>query len=646
MSATTVMSLYAGNEDVEALEKVFNKYPEKKYSLTHFNNLPDALDQLSENHYDTVIITQSDHSASLVDVYRILHHSMPEIPIVILAESRNDSAVKQVIDEGADDIITRMELEFRIVDRVVQYAIKTKKQKEQIRRLLFTIEQIPASIVIIDVSGVIDYVNSQFTKTTGYRKNDIIAESLYEYCSNGFENELFKKMTECIAMKKEWSGEFQNRKQNGDLYWESTSISPIKNTEGIISHYVAISRDITQKKQEEEALRQSEERFRTVVQNINEYIYSATYENGIAVSTYHSPKCLEVTGYTEEELGTDRELWFSMIHDKDKDHVTSFINHIFKNKTTVSIEHRIFRKDGTMRWVSNTCAVQLDEHGEIRRLHGFLQDITERKEYEESLVRNEKMLRIRNEKVEKDLKLAQLIQRSFLPKKKPKISNLIYDYRYYPLDSVGGDFFSMDSLNKNTLSVFIGDVAGHGVSAALFLSLIKSATDRISKKYSQQPAQYITELNKILIDEMPSFFITAIYSLFQYDPDKELMTFTFSNGGHPYPVCFSAADNTYTIIKKSSTIVGMFEEVTYGTYTIPLQRCDRIFMMTDGIPEAENESHEIIGFEEGLTGLFQRSFRNSLHDTLDTVIKELDTFRGSIPPDDDIILMGFEVTGT
>jgi len=646
MGATTVMTLYAEKDDIETLEQVFKKYPEKNYSLVHFQNLPDALDNLSENHFDTVIITENRQSAALVDVYRILHHSMPEIPIVILAENRNDSAVQQVIFEGADDIVTRMELEFRIVDRVVQYAIKTKKQKEQIRRLLFTIEQIPASILIIDAAGVIDYVNSRFTEITGYNKNDIIAENLYDNCSNGFGNELFIRLTDCIAMKKAWSGEFQNRKQNGDLYWESTSISPIKNTEGIISHYVAISRDITQKKQEEEALRQSEERFRTVVQNINEYIYSATYENGVAVSTYHSPKCLEVTGYTEEELGMDRELWFSMVYNNDKDHVTSFINHIFKKKSTVSIEHRIVRKDGVVRWVSNTCAVQLDEHGEIRRLHGFLQDITERKEFEETLVNNERMLRIRNEKVEKDLKLAQLIQRSFLPKKNPKISHLLSDYRYYPLDSVGGDFFSINLLNKNTLSVFIGDVAGHGVSAALFLSLIKSATDRISKKYSQQPANYIAELNKILIDEMPSFFITAIYSLFQYDPDKELMTFTFSNGGHPYPVYFCAADNTYTIIKKSSTIVGMFEEVTYGTYSIELQRCDRIFLMTDGIPEAENELHEIIGFEDGLTGLFKRSFRNSLHDTLDTVIKELDTFRGSIPPDDDIILMGFEVTDT
>jgi serine phosphatase RsbU (regulator of sigma subunit) len=88
----------------------------------------------------------------------------------------------------------------------------------------------------------------------------------------------------------------------------------------------------------------------------------------------------------------------------------------------------------------------------------------------------------------------------------------------------------------------------------------------------------------------------------------------------------------------------MFEEVTYGTYNVALNRGDRIFMMTDGIPEAENEIHDMIGFEEGLTGLFRRSFRNSLSETLDTVIVELNKFRGAVPPDDDIILMGFEVS--
>lgn len=644
MAPTRVMILHAETQDIKALESIFQVYPANDYSLVFFNHLPDALDQLAENHFDLVIVSDTCRSSGLVDVYRILHHSMPEIPVVILAENRNDPAVEQVLYEGADDIITRVELDFRIVDRSLQYAIKNKKQREQIRRLLFTIEQIPASILIIDAAGVIDYVNTQFTKTSGYNKNDVIAESLYENGSNGLENEFFKKLCECISTKKKWSGEIENRKQNGDLYWESTSISPIKNTEGIITHYVAVSQDITRKKMEDEALRLSEERFRTVVHNINEYIYSVTYENGTAVSTYHSPKCRDITGYTEEELGNDPQLWFSMIFDNDKDHVMSFINHIFKNKSTVAIEHRIIRKDGFVRWVSNTCAVQLNENGDIWRLHGFLQDITERKEFEEALVKNEKTLRLRNEKVEKDLKLAQLIQRSFLPKKNPKISNLLCDYRYYPLDSVGGDFFSMNTLNKNTLAVFIGDVAGHGVSAALFLSLIKSATDRISKKYSQQPDNYISELNKTLIEEMPSFFITAIYSIFQYDPEKNIMTFSFSNGGHPYPLHYSAGDDTYTLIKKSSTIVGMFEEVTYGKYNIELQRGDRVFMMTDGIPEAENEAHEIIGFENGLTDLFRQSSRLSLTDTLDTVIIELNKFRGKVPPDDDIILMGFEVT--
>ncbi|HPB82273.1 MAG TPA: PAS domain S-box protein [Spirochaetota bacterium] len=644
MDQKRVMILNAKTQDIEALELVSNQYPERRYSFHYIDHLPEALENLSENRFDSIIVTDNTNSAGLVDIYRILHHSMPEIPIVILAESGNDPAVIQVLSEGADDIITRPEIDCRILERSLRYAIENKRRKEQIRRLLFTIEQIPASILIIDASGIIDYVNSQFIRITGYNRNDIIAENIYEINGNGIGNELFIKLGECVVSKKEWSGEIKNKKKNGELLWESTSISPIKNIDGVITHFVAISQDITQKKQEDAALRQSEERFRTVVHNINEYIYSVTYNNGVAVSTYHSPRCMEITGYTEEELGGDTQLWFSMVHNKDKDHVNSFINQIFTNKTTMSIEHRIIRKDGAVRWVSNTCAVQLDEKGDIWRLHGFLQDITERKEFEQKLVSDEKMLRLRNEKVEKDLKLAQLIQRSFLPKKIPKINDLISDYRYYPLDKVGGDFFSINTINKNTLSVFIGDVAGHGVSAALFLSLVKSATERIAKKYAQQPDRYITELNRILIEEMPSFFITAIYSLFLRDTEKNAMTFSFSNGGHPYPLHFSAAEDSYTLIRKSSTIVGMFEEVTYGTYNVALNRGDRIFMMTDGIPEAENEIHDMIGFEEGLTGLFRRSFRNSLSDTLDTVIEELNKFRGAVPPDDDIILMGFEVS--
>ena len=148
-------------------------------------------------------------------------------------------------------------------------------------------------------------------------------------------------------------------------------------------------RDITVRKQAEEALLKSEEQCRTIVSNINEYVYSVRFEAGSIRSIYHSPKCLEITGYTPEDYYNDPLLWFTMIHEDDRDLVVEFLNGIFAGRDHEPIRHRIIHKDGSTRWILNNCAVQKVESGEdrhaIARLDGFILDITEIKQAEENI---------------------------------------------------------------------------------------------------------------------------------------------------------------------------------------------------------------------------------------------------------------------
>jgi len=147
-------------------------------------------------------------------------------------------------------------------------------------------------------------------------------------------------------------------------------------------------RDITSRKQAEAALSHSEEQCRTIVSNINEYVYSVRFESGTISSIYHSPKCLEITGYSPGEYYRDPFLWFSMIHDEDRELVTDFLNHILAGRNHPPIRHRIRHKDGSERWLLNNCAVQrVDRDGAtaISRLDGFILDITDLKHAEENI---------------------------------------------------------------------------------------------------------------------------------------------------------------------------------------------------------------------------------------------------------------------
>ncbi|HEX2867226.1 MAG TPA: PAS domain S-box protein [Ignavibacteriales bacterium] len=146
-----------------------------------------------------------------------------------------------------------------------------------------------------------------------------------------------------------------------------------------------VTHDITGRKQAEQALRESEERFKTMVQNINGYIYSVTYKGKKAVSSYHSPKCLVITGYSPEEYQEDPDLWIKMVYKDDRDHVQRVFDSLKENPQQTRVEHRINHKNGSIRWVENTYTLQINASGEIERMDGFIIDINDRKMAENAL---------------------------------------------------------------------------------------------------------------------------------------------------------------------------------------------------------------------------------------------------------------------
>ncbi len=124
-----------------------------------------------------------------------------------------------------------------------------------IRKLSRAVEQSPNSIVITGLKGNIEYINPRFTDLTGYTWNEAIGKNPRILKSGYTEKEEYENLWESISSGNTWRGEFHNKKKNGELYWESASISPIINHRGEITHYLAIKEDITEKKIIEEELR-------------------------------------------------------------------------------------------------------------------------------------------------------------------------------------------------------------------------------------------------------------------------------------------------------------------------------------------------------------------------------------------------------
>ncbi len=126
--------------------------------------------------------------------------------------------------------------------------IKRREQaEEQLRKLSSALEQSPSIAVITDTGGNIEYVNQKFTGVTGYLPIEVIGKNMFEE-QYGQPPERYKEIMDTVNSGKEWREELLNKKKNGEYYWEHMSISPFRNTDGEITHFIKMAEDVTRRK--------------------------------------------------------------------------------------------------------------------------------------------------------------------------------------------------------------------------------------------------------------------------------------------------------------------------------------------------------------------------------------------------------------
>ena len=135
-----------------------------------------------------------------------------------------------------------------IVANEIANFMEIKAAEESSQKLNIAVIQSPASVIITDALGKIEFVNPKFSQLTGYEINEVIGENPRILNSGTHSKEMYQNLWMTISSGKEWRGEIKNKKKNGDFYWEDVSISPIFNEDGKLVNFVGVKEDITDRK--------------------------------------------------------------------------------------------------------------------------------------------------------------------------------------------------------------------------------------------------------------------------------------------------------------------------------------------------------------------------------------------------------------
>jgi len=133
-----------------------------------------------------------------------------------------------------------------------------KHAEEQLQKVMSAVDQCPISVIIMDTQGCIEYVNPKLTEMTGFPYEELVGKTARIPESDEMPSNERQAVWDTLRNGREWRGEFHSKRRNGELFWEQATISPIKNTHGDITHFVAIKEDITPRKSLEQQLRQAQ----------------------------------------------------------------------------------------------------------------------------------------------------------------------------------------------------------------------------------------------------------------------------------------------------------------------------------------------------------------------------------------------------
>ena len=630
--------------------------------LRHAPDVNASLSELQSTRFDAALLDiYVPDGAGLANIL-ILRNAAPQMPILAVGDSDDDIVALEAMHAGAQDYLVKSQLTPAWLERSIRYAIERHRmdvavlEAEEKYHSLF--DHLVEGIFQTTPEGRYLMANAALARIYGYASPEELIQGVTDigqrlYVEMGRREEFIRLMQQHDTITGFESPIFR---KDGSVIWISENCRAIRDARGRLLYYEGTVEDITQRRQAEENLRNSEALYHSLVETLPQNILRKDLQGQFTFGNQQFCKTLgrpldQIVGKTDFDF-FPRELAEKYQRDDQR------VMRTGQPYQTVE-EHQ--PPGGEKMYVQVVKTPLHGADGTTIGLQGIFWDITQQRLADEKirrvnalLAQSRKELQIKNAQMEDNLKMAREIQLATLPQQYPAFprspgatgSAFEFTHRYLPAGTVGGDFFAVSALSDKEAGVFICDVAGHGVRSSLVTAMIRALAEEL-KSFGLDPGQFLSKLNSDLHAILRHAGTPMLTTAFYLVADWRTGIARYANAGHPKPLhvrrSAGRVEALNNVGRRAQPVLGLFSETSYQTSEVKLAPGDLVMLFTDGLYEVQDAADELYSQEMLLAGVQQR-LQLPASQLFDDLLAEIRRFSGERNFDDDVCLVGMELT--
>jgi PAS domain S-box-containing protein len=459
--------------------------------------------------------------------------------------------------------------------------------------------------------------------------------------------------------------EIRMQTKSGAYRWFRTCGTAVRDAEGRPVRMSGSLADISERKEAEKALRESEKKYRSLLANLDTAVVVHAPDTRILLSNNRAQQLL---GLSEADMVNRKDCdpdWYFISDDGTRMPIEEFpVNIVIATRKPlqyylVGINHP---KNNNTVWAEVNAFPEFDDDGNLLQIVVTFWDVTKRKVAEDNLaqrtndlaivnkelkrqiaerIQAEEKLRFQQQQADKELEVAATIQQTLIPRYSPRIGPIRFAWRFEPCGHIGGDIFNFQYTGENHISFYMFDVCGHGVSSALIATAVSqflqtSCSPMVNQIATLRPENVLNNLERSFPFERFGSFFTIVYITVDYTTGSLF----YSNAGHPPPILLSPT-GSLTALSVHGPVIGTGSVHSYVSDEVQLQGGDKVIVYTDGILDYPNSKGELFT-KERLAEILRTEAGSPVQILVEMVQKSIKNFACEASPNDDASIMAIE----